>query len=69
MAYLHVMLCEQDQSLHLGNIFPPACKLQTGVVVKYSDHINVTDVRAVCLCESIKWVPKYWVSNDFGYHT
>ena len=43
------MLCEQDQRLHLGNIFPPACKLRTGVVVKYSDHINVTDVRAVII--------------------
>ena len=45
------MSCEQDQSLHLGNIFSPACKLQTGVVVRYSNHINVTDVRAAFLIE------------------
>ena len=60
------MLCEQDQSLHLGNIFPPAFKLQTGVVVKYSDHINVTDVRAVFLARRDKCPESYCRTPGVG---
>ena len=52
-------MCEQDRSWYLGNIFPPACKLHTGVVVKYSDQFDVTDVRKIFYMRDHKLSPKY----------
>ena len=57
--YLQGMLCEQDRSLHLGNIFPSACKLHTRVVVKYnSDQFGVMDVRTIFYMREHKLSPE-----------